>query len=285
MPILGAHVSAAGGVQFSIARALDIGCGSFQIFTRNQRRWESPQLKEEEVSSFRELLSASGLDPVLAHGSYLINLGAPDPGVFERSVSALMDELVRCSLLGIPYLVIHPGSHLGSGTRAGSRRIVEGLDMCLARLEATGSGKRPMVLLETTAGQGTSIGSTFEELGHIREGSVHPEMIGICMDTCHLFAAGYDISTSSGHEEMMDRFDDTIGLDRSMAVHLNDSMKGVGSRVDRHANIGEGKIGPEGFALFMRDPRLKDTPMILETPGGDEAYRKELSLLRSLAVK
>ncbi|MBN1540040.1 MAG: deoxyribonuclease IV [Candidatus Thermoplasmatota archaeon] len=285
MPLLGAHISIAEGIQCSVTRALEIGCGSFQIFTRNQRRWKASQLKEEEISGFKDLLAGSGLGPVLAHGSYLMNLAAPDDSMFDRSVAALIDELSRCSLLGIPYLVVHPGSHLGSGMKAGSGRVAEGLDMALNSLEPSDTGCRPMVLLETTAGQGSGIGSRFEELGLICGQTLFPDRVGVCIDTCHIFAAGYDISTRPGYRDTMELFEDSVGMDRLKAIHLNDSLKGVGTKVDRHANIGEGKIGREGFRTFVNDRRFERMPMILETPGGDAAYRKDLSMLRSLLMR
>lgn len=282
MPLLGAHISIAGGIHRSIDKALEIGCESFQIFTKNQRIWKAEALKEEEISDFRDLLMKSGLGPVLAHGSYLMNLGSPNNTVFHRSVEALIDELSRCSLLGIPYLVVHPGSHLGSGLKAGSERIVEGLDMAFSSPGSSNMECRPVVLLETTAGQGSGIGSRFEELGLICERSLFSDRIGVCIDTCHIFAAGYDISSEPGYRDTMELFEDSIGMDRLKAIHLNDSSNGIGTKIDRHANIGDGKIGNEGFRAFVNDRRLEHMPMVLETPGGDAAYRKDLSLLRSL---
>ncbi|MGA1793191.1 MAG: deoxyribonuclease IV [Thermoplasmatota archaeon] len=282
MPVLGAHVSIAGGIHNSIARALDLGCDTFQIFTRNQRQWKSPPLPDEEVRIFKETLSGSGLGPVLAHDSYLINLGAPEEHAFERSVNAFTEELMRCSRLDIPYLVTHPGSHLGSGVKAGTERVIEGLEMAFSRLDEMEEGDRVTVLLETTAGQGSGLGSSFEELENMRRGSSRPERIGICLDTCHVFAAGYDLSDPRGYEEMMGDFDDILGLEVLKAFHLNDSLKPAGSKVDRHAKIGEGEIGIGGFSLMMNDHRFAEVPMVLETPGGDENYSRELSLLRSL---
>jgi len=284
MPVLGAHVSIAGGIHNSIARALDLGCDTFQIFTRNQRQWKAPPLLDEEVRIFKEMLSGSGLGPVLAHDSYLINLAAPEEQAFERSVKAFTDELMRCSKLDIPYLVTHPGSHLGSGVKAGTERVIEGLELAFSRMEELGGGDRVTVLLETTAGQGSGLGSSFEELENMRGGSSRPERIGICLDTCHVFAAGYDLSDPQGYEETMRDFDDILGLEVLKAFHLNDSLKPAGSKVDRHAKIGEGEIGIRGFSLLMNDHRFAEVPMVLETPGGDENYSRELSLLRSLSV-
>ncbi|MGA1849037.1 MAG: deoxyribonuclease IV [Thermoplasmatota archaeon] len=283
MAILGAHVSIAGGISRSVARAKDIGCETFQIFTKNQRQWNAPPLDENDVSEFRKLLSGSGMGPVIAHDSYLINLGAPNDEVFGRSVEAFSDELERCSKLGIGYLVTHPGSHVGSGEDTGISRIAEGLDMAWSRFERDSSAEwSPMVLLETTAGQGTNIGHTFEQLAMIMERTGIEEHIGICFDTCHAYASGYDITTMESYRETMSSLERTIGMDRLKAVHINDSKKGLGSRVDRHSNIGEGMIGLEGFRHLLNDIRMKDVPMILETPGGDEAYMRNLELLRSL---
>jgi deoxyribonuclease-4 len=283
MAILGAHVSIAGGISRSVARAEDIGCDTFQIFTKNQRQWKAPPLDKCDVSEFRDRLSRSGLGPVVAHDSYLINLGAPKDEVFQRSVNAFTDELERCAALGIGFLVTHPGSHVGSGVEEGISRIVDGLDLAWSRFEENASvDQKPMILLETTAGQGTNLGHTFEQLGEIMERAGSNENIGICFDTCHAYASGYDITTSESYEGTMAYLDGAIGMDRLKAVHINDSKKGLGSRVDRHSNIGEGMITLEGFRPLLKDNRLKDVPMILETPGGEEAYIRNLGLLRSL---
>ncbi len=276
--IFGAHVSIAGGISNSVARALDIGCETFQIFTRNQRQWKAPPLDMKEVEMFKAELNGSGLGPVIAHDSYLINLGAPEDELFSRSVEAFKDELERCSILGIPYLVAHPGSHKGSGVETGLRRVAKGIDLAM-EIQHTGT----MVLLETTAGQGTNLGHAFEHLSGIISYSDHPDQLGVCLDTCHIHAAGYDITTPHAYGETMDVFHDVIGIEDLKVVHVNDSKKGIGSRVDRHDNLGEGTIGLKGFSGLVNDERLKKIPMILETPGGDEHYRKNLSLLRSMS--
>jgi deoxyribonuclease-4 len=283
MPLLGAHVSIAGGVHNSVARALDIGCDTFQIFTKNQRQWRSPPLKEEDITSFKEQLSGSGLGPVIAHDSYLINLGAPAEDVFQRSVEAFADEILRCSHLGVGYLVTHPGSHLGTGEDKGIQRIAEGIDSAWSQVEKKAGNPNVMILLETTAGQGTNIGYKFDQLAGIMELSSIPDRIGVCLDTCHIFAAGYEISSKEGYSRTIQEFDSILSLDKLKAIHLNDSKKGHGSRVDRHDNIGDGSIGLDGFDNLLNDERLEAVPMILETPGGDEAYKKNLRLLRSLS--
>ncbi|MEA3557624.1 MAG: deoxyribonuclease IV [Candidatus Thermoplasmatota archaeon] len=277
--ILGAHVSCAGGVPNSVDNAVEVGCTSFQIFTKNQRQWSAPPLPEEDISAFRKKLTGSGLGPVISHDSYLINLANPKEDVHRRSIEAFADELSRCSLLGIKYLVTHPGSHLGEGEKKGIRRIVQGLDASMSLLDEE---ELPMVLLETTAGQGTNLGYRFEHLAEIIEGSSMEDRFGVCMDTCHSFCAGYDIRSKSSYLETMKEFDRIIGLNRLKAVHLNDTKKKLGSRIDRHANIGDGEIGTGGFSNFMNDDRLSIIPGILETPGGQEAYRKDLKVLRSL---
>ncbi len=282
MPKLGAHVSIAGGVHNSIARALEIGCDTFQIFTKNQRQWNAPPLKEEDIVSFKKQLLDSGIGPVIAHDSYLINLGAINEDSFERSVNTFIDELKRCHFLDVCYLVTHPGSHLGEGEDKGIKRIAEGIDTAWSSLEKEVNDPSVSILLETTAGQGTNIGYKFEQLAEIIERCSIPKKIGVCLDTCHIFAAGYDLTTEDGYGSTMDQFYSMIPKEKLKAIHLNDSKKEIGSRVDRHDNIGDGKIGLDGFRMLMNDDRLKSVPFILETPGGDEAYKKNLGLLRSL---
>ncbi|MFO8051329.1 MAG: deoxyribonuclease IV [Thermoplasmatota archaeon] len=277
--ILGAHVSTAGGIQNSVDNAEEIGCTSFQVFTKNQRQWIAPPLREEDVSAFRERLGSSGLGPVLSHGSYLMNLSNPKPTVFERSKKAVIDELERCHLLDIPYFVMHPGSHLGRGVKAGVERMVQGMDDIFFSFDGP-----QIILLETTAGQGTNLGSRFEHLIRIIEGCSFPERLGICFDTCHTYTAGYNIRSRGSYEETMEEFGSVIGMGRLKAVHLNDTEMKLGSGKDRHASIGQGEIGTEGFSNLVNDRKLKDIPGILETPGGPEGYRKDLNVLRGLSA-
>ena len=281
---IGAHVSTAGGVANSIERAAALGCESFQIFSRNQRQWSPPPLDDNDVTLFRERLASSSMGPVLVHGSYLINPASAAPLVRERSVTALADELSRCSQLGLEDLVIHPGSHGGSGVAAGIERAVSTVDGSLDILEDEHpvGGSEPMILLETTAGQGNGIGGVLEHLVDIIEGSSHPESLGICLDTCHMHAAGYDLTGKDSYDEVMDRVLSLFGERKVRGIHLNDSRKGLGSRIDRHANIGEGTMGLEPFRLLVNDPRFEATPMVLETPGGEGMYRRDLKLLRTL---
>jgi deoxyribonuclease-4 len=276
--LLGAHVPTAGGLHHAPAHGRDIGATAIQVFTRNQRQWAARPLLEEEAGAFREALRASGVRSVMSHASYLINLASPDPLLSQRGREAFRVEMARCHELGIPLLVFHPGAHLGAGETAGLRAVAQGLDHVLA------AGRRAGVtpLIEVTAGQGSCVGHRFEHLAEILSRVKSPERVGVCLDTCHLFAAGYDIATPRGYERTLAEFDRMVGLDRLRAIHLNDARKPLGSRVDRHAPIGEGFLGVRTFRRLLADPRLRDVPKVLETPGGLEAWRRELALLRGL---
>ena len=278
----GAHMSIAGGLPLSIERAIDLKLDTLQIFSKNQRQWKAPPLKDEEADAFISTMRGSGLYPLVCHDSYLINLGNPREEPFLRSVDAFTDELVRADRLEVDHLVMHPGSPLKSGEEAGLDRIVKGLDLSWSGFEEKGDSGKIMVLLEATAGQGTNLGYTFEQLARIKESVSFGERVGVCFDTCHVYASGYDIKTPEGYEDTMNRFDDMIGLSNLKAFHLNDSIKGLGSRVDRHTHIGEGTLGPEPFGLIVNDGRFGEIPMILETPGGEVYDRKNLALLRGL---
>ncbi len=273
---LGAHVSISGGVSNSIRRALDLELDTFQIFSRNQRQWMPPPLTEDDIFSFREGLKRTSLGPVLVHSSYLINLANPDEKGRKRSLLALADEMTRCSCLGLDRLVLHPGSHKGSGVEVGIKNISRYIDEADSMVE----NNPPKVLLETTAGQGNSVGSTFQELSRIIESTDHKTFI--CLDTCHMHAAGYDLTSKNAYDSTMKELDSIIGREKVLGIHLNDSIKNMGSKVDRHTNIGEGTLGVEPFGYLLNDGQFKDVPMILETPGGEEGYGKDLSLLRSL---
>lgn len=280
MPLLGAHESTAGGLHLAFARIKSVGGESLQIFTRNQRQWQAPPLSAEEIATFRaQKEQAPGL-PVASHASYLINLGSSDQELTAKSVRAFAEELQRCDLLAIPWVVIHPGSHGGDGVEAGLARVVENLDA--AFIAAEKSAVR--VLLETTAGQGTGLGSRFEELAWMISNSRFSERLGVCLDTCHIFAGGYDIRTPAAYAATMAEFDRTVGLDRLCFFHLNDCKKELASRVDRHEHIGQGRIGREGFRLLLNDPRFAGHAMTLETPKGKDLAedRENLRLLRSL---
>jgi deoxyribonuclease IV len=278
MPLLGAHVSTSGGVDKAPGNGKSLGCEAIQVFTRNQMQWRARPLSDREIAAFREGLKECSIRAAVSHDSYLINLGSHEPVVLQKSLDAFADEIERCEQLGIPFLVFHPGSHVGSGEAAGLQRIAESLNAVL--------GLKPkhktQVLLENTAGQGSNLGYRFEQLAEILEKTENPNRLGVCLDTCHLFAAGYDLRTLSTYEATFQEFDAIVGLERVKAFHLNDSKKGLGSRVDRHENIGKGELGLEPFRFLLNDPRFACLPMLLETPGGDEAYRIDLTTLRSL---
>jgi deoxyribonuclease-4 len=282
MPLLGAHMSIAGGLHLAFARIREVKGEALQIFLRNERRWEMRPLSREAVSRFRRAHEESGNLPVAAHDSYLINLAALDPVVRNRSINAFAEELRRGERLGISFLVTHPGSHLGQGVEAGLERFVWGMDRAIS----ASSTSSIAVLIETTAGQGTNLGATFEQIASILGRSRHGHRLGVCFDTCHCFAAGYDLRTPEAYEETMRRFHNVIGLERLKYLHLNDSKGELGSRLDRHEHIGKGKIGLAGFELLLKDARFRDHPMVLETPKGKNLTedRKNLKVLRSLLV-
>ncbi len=281
MPLLGAHESVGGGLYRAFDHISKVGGESLQIFTRNQRQWKASPLSEEEVRQFRDRWEEAGNIPVASHASYLINLGSGKEEQAAKSVVSFMQELRRCDQLGIPWVVIHPGSHGGDGVEAGLENITRHLDTVF---EATGDAPKVKVLLETTAGQGTGLGSRFEELSWIINRSKFSDRLGVCLDTCHIFAAGYDFRTPHTYKETISQIEQTIGLDRVNFFHLNDSKKDFGSKVDRHEHIGEGKIGLEGFRLLLNDFRFAYHPMTLETPKGKnlEEDRVNLAKLRSL---
>ena len=282
MPLLGAHQSIAGGLHLAFGRNREVGGESLQIFTANQRQWRVKEPGPAEVALFRETWHQHGDLPVASHASYLINLASSAPEAVEKSAAALVDELRRCLLLGIRFVVIHPGSHGGAGVEAGLVRVVRQLDTALERAGALGTELR--ILLETTAGQGTSLGSSFDELGWLLGASSHRDHLGICVDTCHLFAAGYDLRSAEGYDRTFAEFERTIGCRQVHVVHLNDSKKGCGSRVDRHEHIGRGEIGNAGFRRLLADPRFCHLPMMLETPKGEDLAEdvENLRVLRSL---
>ncbi|TLM62825.1 MAG: deoxyribonuclease IV [Deltaproteobacteria bacterium] len=272
-------MSVAGGLEQAFARALAVGATAVQIFTKNANRWSAPPVTAAEARAFRDAWQASGIGPVMVHDAYLINLAAPDPDNWARSKAAMREELQRCSALGIPFLIAHPGAHVGSGAATGIARI----RAALAEIFAD-SDPAVRLLLENTAGQGSYLGGTFEELAQMMEG--FGERVGVCFDTCHAHAAGFDLASAEGYEQTMAAFAREIGFGQLFAFHLNDSLKGCGSRVDRHAHIGAGAIGTDGFARLVRDPRFVHLPMVLETPKGDdgeEMDRVNLALLRRLA--
>ncbi|MGL4514702.1 MAG: deoxyribonuclease IV [Lacipirellulaceae bacterium] len=266
MPQLGAHMSIAGGAYKAVEAAHAAGCDCVQLFTKNNNQWNAKPLEPAHVAAFREALGRLGISQPIAHDSYLINLGSPDDALWEKSVAALVVELERAALLGIPYVVAHPGAFTTSSEEAGLARIAAGLDEVHRRLpKATAQ-----VLLENTAGQGSNLGWRFEHLGAIVAQVAEPERLGVCIDTCHAFAAGYAMETRAEYEATVDALDRAVGVGRVKALHLNDSVKPLGSRVDRHAAIGGGQMGLEPFRHLMNDRRFADTPMYLETPKGQQ---------------
>ncbi len=275
---LGAHMSIAGGLHLACERGRDVGCDVIQIFVKNKRQWKSPALKDEEASQFRAARKAASIATAFAHDTYLINLATPDAAMFKKSVDAFVDELARSEALGLASLVTHPGSPGDAGEELGIRQMRKGLNEALRRTK----GYAVKVLLETTAGQGATVGWRFEQLKAILDGVKEPERIGFCFDTCHVFAAGYDISTPEGYEKTMAEFDRAIGLDRIRAFHVNDSKKGLGCRVDRHEHIGKGAIGLEAFRCLMKDARFAGVPKVIETPKEDGMDPVNLRILRGM---
>lgn len=276
--LLGAHVSIAGGLPHAVENGLRLGCEAVQIFSKNQRQWRVPLLEDEEAEAFRSAFAASPLEAVTIHDSYLINLADPQKEGLGRAREGFVVEMERAQRLGVPYLVFHPGAHKGKGEAFGLRRIAESLDWCLDRAEAPDV----LLLLENTAGQGSTVGYRLEHLQAIRQGTSDPDRLGVCLDTCHLFASGYDLRDEASYQGVMEEVDDVLGLAQVQAFHLNDSKKELDCRVDRHEHIGRGAIGKEGFRLLVNDPRFTRVPMVLETPGEEEEYRRNLEVLRAL---
>ncbi len=266
MPLFGTHVSTQGGVVNAIRNALALGCDTLQLFTKNANQWQAAKLAETDVRAFRTAASASNLRFLTAHDSYLINLATPDDALFAKSVAAFVVEMERAEALGLSYLVTHPGSHVGSGEEAGLARVIAGYEEVHAR--CNGFGVR--VLIETTAGQGTALGHRFEHIGTILQRARCADLMHVCFDTCHVFAAGYALASASDYAATFQQFDDVVGLSHLKLFHINDSAKPFGSRKDRHAGIGRGEIGIDAFRQLVTDARFADLPMILETPKEDD---------------
>lgn len=275
-PFLGAHMKKSKGLGNAVREGHAIGCTAIQVFTSNPQQWKSSPVTPELVADFREAREATGLRQVVSHDSYLVNLCAAEPEIQQKSIVGLRDELLRCHLFGIPYVVSHMGSHKGCGEAQGMQEVAAAtLDI----LDETPDDV--MLLMETTAGQGSSLNYRFEQLARLVELlNGHPR-VGICLDTCHVFVAGYDIRTEEGYTKTFAEFDRLVGIPLLKVIHANDSKKGLGSNVDRHANIGEGEIGETAFRLLMNDPRLEHIPVILETPDAPEGHVRDLELLRS----
>ena len=276
-------MSISGGVDTAFDRGAQIGCDAMQIFTKNNNQWRAAPLKEEVVERYHRRQAETGITPVVAHASYLLNLATPDDELWRKSIDALLVELERCEVLDIPYLIIHPGSHMESGEDAGIARVAEALNLAHERLPDV----QVKITLETTAGHGTNLGYRFEQLAAMIEGTEARDRLTVCYDTCHTLAAGYDFRTPEGYAEVFKQFDEVIGLDRLTVFHFNDSKKDMGSRIDRHAHIGEGEVGLDGFRHILNDPRFQETPMLLETPKSKDMHEdvENLARLRALITE
>jgi deoxyribonuclease-4 len=274
-------MSVAGGLEKAVERGVAAGCRTIQLFTRNSNQWAGKPISNEEAVVFRTAVEAAGFSPLVSHSAYLINLGSSDPLIRSRSKDALRDEAVRCRRLGIPFLVLHPGTHGGDGEETGIDRIARGID---AALEASGTDDVD-VLLETAAGQGACIGHSFAQLKAIRDRSSARNRIAVCFDTCHVHAAGYDVVSTEGWRRTLDELDDQVGLGLVKVIHANDSKKERGCRVDRHERIGHGAMGEKAFGNVMRERAFQGVPKILETPKDDAGAwdREGLAALRRLA--
>jgi deoxyribonuclease IV len=275
--LLGAHVSIAGGVFNAPERGAKLGCRCIQIFTQNSNQWRGKIVSQDDASMFRAKVAESGIAEVVSHDIYLINLASAPGEIQDKSITAFKEEMQRCARLGINKIIMHPGSHNNDGEHIGIRRICESFDILLAAVpEFTGK-----ILLENTAGQGSNLGYQFQQLKAIITGTSFPDRFGVCFDTCHAFASGYEIRDPDGYQRTFEEFDKLIGISALLAFHLNDSKKGLGSKVDRHENIGAGTLGLEPFRMILNDPRFAAVPKFIETPDR-EMDEKNLEVLRSL---
>jgi deoxyribonuclease-4 len=279
MKYIGAHVSAAGGIENAPLNAKAIGATAFALFTKNQRQWNAKPLTEKTINRFKENCEAVGYTPaqILPHDSYLINLGHPETEGLEKSRIAFIDEMQRCEQLGLKYLNFHPGSHLGKISETEClKRIAESIDLALGQTLGV------TAVIENTAGQGTNLGHRFEHLAAIIDGVTDKDRVGVCLDTCHAFSAGYDLLTPDGYRQTWEEFDRIVGFQYLKGMHLNDDKKNQGSRVDRHASLGEGTLGLDAFRMLMADSRLDNIPLILETPD-DSRWTEEIRMLKKMS--
>ncbi len=285
MPLLGAHMSMAGGYYKAVEIAQACGCDCVQLFTKNNNQWKGKEISPADAEKFKATLRELKISHPISHDSYLINLAAPDDELWKKSIDAFIIELQRAEQLGIPYVVAHPGAFTTSSEEAGLKKIIRALD----EVHSQTKGIAAQCLLELTAGQGSTLGWKFEQMGTIFDGVKHPDRLGLCFDTCHVFAAGYPLQTEQEYKATMKQLDTAVGLDRIKAFHLNDSKKPLGSRVDRHEHIGQGTLGLEPFRHLMNDRRFKSIPMYLETPkglhDGEEWDVTNLRVLRGLVEK
>jgi deoxyribonuclease-4 len=279
MPLFGAHMSIAGGHHNALLAARKLGCDTVQLFTKNSNQWNAKELAPEDIRAFRRTLRQTRLRPAISHDSYLINLASPDDALYRRSIEAFLIEMERAEYLGLRYLVTHPGCHMEAGEEAGLARVARALDEVQRRCP----GFKVQVLLETTAGQGSSLGYRFEHLAKILALVADPDRYGVCFDTCHVFAAGYGLAPLAEYQATMRLFDRLVGLRRIKVFHVNDSLRPQGSRVDRHAHIGKGHLGLEPFRMLVNDRRFRNRPMVLETPKeGDKRQTVDAINLRIL---
>lgn len=279
--LLGAHMSISQGFDQAITQAVILGCTTLQVFTKSNRQWYAKEINNLEVQAFAQTQKESSITPVVAHACYLINVGSPDEQTRAKSIEALLIELERCSMLSIPYLVVHPGSHVKTDQILCLNIIAQSLNTVLEQYAG-----HTMILLETMSGQGSTMCSTLEQLSWILKHVLDKKRIGVCVDTCHIFAAGYDISTEQGYGAFWQQYDETVGLNTLRAIHVNDSKKPCGSRVDRHEHIGQGAIGIGAFTLLMNDKRFFDVPKILETPLDEKGdFAMNLKTLKGLLSK
>jgi len=279
-PLLGAHMSIAGGVDNAVLQGKEVGCDTVQLFTKSSRQWVSKPLGKDEIARFHRAKKETGLNTVVAHDSYLYNFAAPDDVLRKKSVAGLIDEMERCEALGVMYLIAHPGAHVGTGEEAGIQTIAKSID----EMHSACPGYETKLAIEITAGQGSNLGYRFQQVRQIIDASKNSDQLRVCFDTEHAFAAGYDLRTKEGYERTFAEFDETIGLEILVAFHLNDAKKDLGCRVDRHEHIGKGFIGLEAFRLLMNDKRFWGLPMCLETPKSDDCHEdhENLATLRNL---
>lgn len=271
---LGSHMSISGGVQRALERGASIGCDSIQIFLKNNMQWGGKPIPAADAAAFKQQQAATKIAPVFAHSSYLINLGATNPAFLRQSIDALVDEIERAALLEVPFIVMHPGSHMGRGESAGLRAVAASLNEVFRQTPR----RRVRIALETTAGQGTNLGHRFEHLAELYDRVKKPERLAVCIDTCHVFAAGYDLREPTGYRRMARALDRLVGVKQVVAFHVNDSKTPLGSRVDRHAHIGQGHIGLAGFRNVLRDRRWRGLPMVLETPKSEDLHEDVANL-------
>ncbi|MGC8554818.1 MAG: deoxyribonuclease IV [Candidatus Acidulodesulfobacterium sp.] len=279
--LLGAHVSIAGGLKNACNSAKETGSNAIQIFTKSQLRWQAKELDLNEINAFKKCIAAKKLI-VLSHLSYLVNLGSSDKDITEKSLKAFIDEIKRCSILDIKYLIFHPGSNKNLTETETIYKIAQNLNIILGK---SNDFKNVILVIETTAGQGNQTGYKLEHIAEIIKLSDNPERLGVCIDTCHIFAAGYDIRTAAAYNNFMEKFDKIIGFNKLCAFHINDSLKPLGSKIDRHAPIGKGYIGLDAFSLILNDKRLDKIPLIIETPGSNKEHKADIDVLKSLSAK